>query len=168
MGREASAKSVLHFRGCAANNLLNQVRNLFASLAERWNFDREYAETVIEVLAECPFTQRVLHLNIGRSKHSYIDFGGLLRSKARKLSILQNMEQLSLHLDTDFTNLIEKQSAAICLFELPRSVIDGPGKSTLSVSEKLTFEQVCRQRRAVDFQELLLETGANFCELTVR
>src|ERR1039458_1753065 len=76
-------------------------------------------------------------------------------AKAGKLPILENMEKFGLHLDSNFSNLVKKQCAAIRLFELTRPVADGARESALAMTEKLTLEQVCWQRRAIHFQKSL-------------
>ena len=123
-GRKTASKSLRHFHGGAANKLLDQIRNLLAPLAKGWNFDGENTQAIIKVLAKCLREKRVFHLNICGSQNSDIDSGGFLRPKASKLPILENVKEFRLHLHVNFANLIQKQRAAIRLFNLPaRSLI---------------------------------------------
>jgi hypothetical protein len=79
-------------------------------------------------------------LHIRGGKDADIDPCRLLSPKTGKLAILKDMEKLGLHLHPEFTDLIQKQGAAICLFELARAVIDGAREGPLTVSEELAFE----------------------------
>jgi hypothetical protein len=50
------------------------------------------------------------------------------------------MEEFGLHLDSNFTNLVEKQRAAIRLFELACPVADGAREGALAMTEELTLK----------------------------
>src|SRR5215475_6452478 len=70
--------------------MLDQQRNIFPALAQRWHLQRYDVETVIEVFPEAALAHFVLQLLIGRSYQTYIDGYGLDTTHALKDLVLQD------------------------------------------------------------------------------
>ena len=62
---------------------------------------------------------------------------------------MQGSQQPCLRLSWHVSNFIEKQRAAIGLFEFANRLGDGAGKGTLLVSKQLAFDQVRRDGRRI-------------------
>ena len=83
--------------------------------------------------------------------------GGRLRiADAADLPLLQHAQQLRLQRDGHRVHLIEKNRPHLRLLEEPALVLHRAGEGALLVAEELGFEQVLRQRGAIDRHEGLM------------
>jgi hypothetical protein len=69
---------------------------------------------------------------------------------APEFVFLQNAQKLRLQTEFEFADLVEEDRAAVRLFEQAFLAGFGVGKCASFVAEKLGFDQVGGQRRAVD------------------
>src|SRR5207244_2433057 len=69
--------------------------------------------------------------------------------------VLGRPQRLRLQPHVDLGNLVEQQRAAGGLFELADAAGNGAGERALLVTEQLGFQQVLRNRRAIDGYERL-------------
>src|SRR5271155_5399564 len=74
--------------------------------------------------------------------------------------LLQNAKELDLQAQRELADFVEKESAAVRLFEEATPVASGVGKRTLLVPEKLRFEESLRDRPAIDRDEGAATAGA--------
>jgi hypothetical protein len=74
--------------------------------------------------------------------------------------ILQDAEQLGLHFQWNFPNLIEEERASIGQFEAPDFLADGTGKCAFFVAEQFAFQQTRGNSRAVQGHKKLLVAAA--------
>ena len=65
-----------------------------------------------------------------------------------------------MHLERHFADFIEKERAVVALLETSDPLAMRPGEGPLFVTEKLAFEQILRNRRAVDRQKALVAPRA--------
>ena len=77
-----------------------------------------------------------------------------------ELLFLQDAEQLDLHVERQFADLVEEQRAAIGQLEAADAALERAGECALDVSEQLAFDQPGGDRAAVDFHERMLVTRA--------
>ncbi|MCG3778609.1 MAG: hypothetical protein JW388_1330 [Nitrospira sp.] len=74
----------------------------------------------------------------------------LARTHSLKSAFAEESEQFDLHAGVNLANLIEKQRAALRLFEAADAPFDGAGERALLVAEQLAFQQRRRERSAVN------------------
>src|SRR5215472_3538400 len=79
---------------------------------------------------------------------------------AFQLLFLQYAEQLGLHRERHFADLIEEQRAAVRQFEAAGFVLKRSGKSTFHVPEELALEQTLRNRTAIQLDQRTFATPA--------
>ena len=72
---------------------------------------------------------------------------------ALEFTFLQDAQHLGLECSGDFTDFIEEQGAAMGLFESALARLDSTRKGAAFVAEEFGFEQVFRQRRAVELDQ---------------
>ena len=63
---------------------------------------------------------------------------------------LEETEQLDLHRRRDLSDFVEKGRAAVGGLEDARMIPDGPGEGPPDMAEQLRFQQVFRDRPAID------------------
>ena len=115
--------------------------------------DREDVEAKEEVLPERAIAYRVLQLPIGGGYHPGVDPKDRLGSDALKLPGLQRAEQLGLSLMAQIPDLVEKERPAVRQLEPSQAALRGTGKGSPFMTEHLGFDEVSRDRGAVDRDE---------------
>src|SRR6185369_5726591 len=71
----------------------------------------------------------------------------------REPEVLQHVEELGLQGERQLADLIEVDRALVRIFELSGLAAMGAGEGALLVTEELGFEELLRDRRAVDLDE---------------
>ena len=69
---------------------------------------------------------------------------------ALDLALLQNAQQLGLQRQRHLADFVQKNRAAVRLFEQSDARVDGSGEGSLGVAEELGFEQMIGKRGAID------------------
>jgi hypothetical protein len=78
-----------------------------SSTVSEWRkIDREYVQSVIQVLSKATFLNLFLEVSVGRRYHSNIDRLGSRRSQWSNLSLLQSPQKLRLQAQRHFPQLI--------------------------------------------------------------
>jgi hypothetical protein len=95
--------------------MFREHRHIFHPLAKRRNLylDRIYA--VIKVLAKIAILDGLERIAIRRANESKIGFLRLVAADSIKHFFLQDAEQLWLQVDGHFADLVEQDTAAVCL-----------------------------------------------------
>jgi hypothetical protein len=102
----------------------DEWRYVIATLSQRWDFDRKNAQAIEEILTKATLVDLFLQIPIARSDNADIDFACAGVAEAFKLLFLQYAEQLGLHGEWHFADLIEKQCSAIGKFETSGLVLE--------------------------------------------
>ena len=79
-----------------------------------------------------------------------------------KRAVLEHAQQFHLDGERHVADFIEKQGAAVGLFEAAGAAGDGAGERAFFVAEQFAFQQIFRDRAAVDGDHLLLAARAVF------
>ncbi len=88
-----------------------------------------------------------------------VDLDRLGAADAVDLALLDGAQQLGLQARIHLADFVEQQRAAIGFLELADAPCDGAGEGALLVAEQLGFQQVLRDRGAVDGDEGLFGAG---------
>ncbi|MDT4824412.1 hypothetical protein FQZ97_576590 [compost metagenome] len=137
----------------ARDELVDQQRNVFHTLAQRRHLDGEYVEAVIEVFAEAAGLDHLLEVLVGGGDDAHIDVLRLVAAHALEGALLQHAQQLDLHRQRHVADLVEEQGAAVGQLEAPCPAGDGTGEGTLLVAEEFALQQLRRDGAAVDRYE---------------
>src|SRR5208283_6186721 len=109
--------------------------NVFASFAQRRDFNRKYPQPVEKVLAKLIIADHALQIAMRGRNQTNIDVDGLGTSEAFKLLLLQGTQKLWLQIHSNVADLVEKQSAVVRQLK-PASLLDKrAGESPLFVAE---------------------------------
>ena len=139
---------------------LAQSRHILRPLPQGRNMYLHHIEPVIQVLPEGPLVDLLLQLPVGGGGYPHIDLNVPQASYPLETPVLQKGQQLGLHEQGHFADLVQKDGPAVgqlhqALFGLAR-----PGKGPLFVAKKLRFQQIFRDCPAVNFNQGLVPPGA--------
>ncbi|GMN76927.1 hypothetical protein GmRootV512_11340 [Variovorax sp. V512] len=111
---------------------------------------------MVQVGAKTPLRNRRGQVAVGGRDHTHVDLAHAVAAGALHLAALQHAQQLGLHAQRQFADLVEKERAAIGDLELAVAVLHGAGERAALVTEEFAVGQRLGQRRAVDLHERLL------------
>ena len=115
--------------------------------------DADDVQTVEQVLTETPLADQALQVLVGRGDDAYVHLDRFMPADPVELSVGQHPQQTGLQFRRHITDLVQKQGAAVRLFETSYAAPLGPGEGPLFVAEQLRFEQVMRYGRHVQCDE---------------
>ena len=131
--------------------------NVLAPLAKRRDVNRDDVQAIEQVFAETILGNLALEILVRRGEDADVHLDRLRAADARDDAVLQDAEHLGLRGEAHVAHFVEEERAAMRLLELPRPIGDGAGERALHVTEQLTLDQLARNRRAVYFDERLVE-----------
>src|SRR5436305_10334876 len=91
----------------------DQGRDVFPALAKRREPEPHYIQTIEEVLPKAPGLDFFRQITIGCGDNPKVGASLSETSHGSKLLLLQDTEELHLHLKRKFSDLIEKRRSAI-------------------------------------------------------
>src|ERR1700722_19708949 len=112
-----------------------QLRNILAPLAQWWNLDPNYIETVQEILAKVAGLDAQLEILMSRGDDANVDLHRGLSADTVELAFGQHTQQACLQRRRHIADFVEEQRAAIRLFESSPTQCIGTGEGAFFVSE---------------------------------
>ncbi len=147
---------------------LDQLRDLFAPLAQGRNVHFDHLQPVVEVFAERALAHHRFEIAIGRGNHPHVDFDRAVAAQFRELAVLQHVQDLGLQRLRHLADFVEHDGAVLRELELADARRGRAGERAALVAEQLAFEQVGGQRRAVHFHERVRRAAASGGESRAR
>ena len=135
------------------DEMRGEFGNIFDSFAKRREMNRKDTEAVVQVLAETTLRDFVRQVPIGGRHNADVHTACPLLADPLELAFLNHAQELALELQRDFANFVEEQRSTVGRLKSSCSIADGSGKCTFDVPEELAFEQLPRDRRAIDDDE---------------
>ena len=142
--------------------MVHQQRNIALALSQRRQLYRDDVEPVKQILAERPLRDQGLQISIRRSDQPHIDLDLNAATNALDLALLQDAQKFDLHIEGNFGQFVEKQSAAVGLLKAASAPGVRPGKGTFFVPEQLALDQALVEGGAVDGDKGVVGAGACF------
>ena len=139
---------------------MSHYGNVVAPFSKGRNDQGDHLHAVIEIAPERARLHRFAQVPVGRHDNAHIDLRGMVRPDFFDLAILHGAQQLDLHGEGHFPDLVEKQSPAVGALKQALLRRVGVGEGTLDVPEQLALEQGFRNRRAVQGDERPLGAAA--------
>src|SRR5690606_2228942 len=112
LGLDAAEGSVVLLTELA-NELVDQQRNVLATLAERRQLDEEHVEPVIQVSTELPQLHLVAKALVRRRDDPDVHPDRVFPTHAPELALLQHTQQLRLRGERHLPDLVEKDRAGV-------------------------------------------------------
>ena len=157
-GLAESARRPAITSGVAQQETFRQSGQILRTLTQRRHVDADHVETIKQILSELAVLHHLAQIAIGRSDQAHVGATGDRVADALVFAILDEAQQLWLQRQRHIADLVEKQRAAFGLIHAAQLVFDRAGEGAFLVPEQFAFQQLGRQRRTVDRNELFLRT----------
>jgi hypothetical protein len=125
---------------------------ILAPLAQRRDLDHQDGQAEEEVLAH-PGVPHRDERSIGGGNGAHVDAPAVEPADGPHVAVLQHAQQLRLDLEGQLADFVEEEAPAVRGHEQPRVIGEGPRKRAAAVPEQLAFDEIPRQRGAVDRNE---------------
>ena len=102
--------------------------------------DGDHVQPGEQILAKQALLDRLLEIAVRRRDEPHVDAQRLDAADALERALLQDAQQLHLHVDRQLAYLVEEQRSAVRQLEAPRLLRHGTGKRALLVPEQLGLE----------------------------
>ncbi len=135
--------------------MIRQQRNILRALMQRRNFQADHIQAVEEIFTELLSLHRFRQIAMGGGKDAHVDIKVAVAAQRTHLTLLQHAQQLNLQRLRHIADFIEKQRTALRRLKQPFARADRAGKRAFGVSEQFRFQQLLRQRAAVDSDKRL-------------
>src|SRR5215472_5821616 len=135
--------------------MLHEQGNILGAIVEARNADFDGVETKEKVLAEAAGQHFGAQVAVGSGNQANIDFFDFGRAHALNFAVLNDAQQLGLHLQRSLADFVEKYGAAAGVFEQAGAGVGGASERAAHVAEELAFEQRIDQRGAIADGEAL-------------
>ena len=139
--------------GDARHEMPDQKRDIFAAGSEWRNGQRQHMQPVEKVFAELSGLHLIEQVAVGCGDDPHIDLYGLPSADCFDFALLQGAQELYLRGQRQFTDLVEKQRAAIRLKELAGMTFGRAGERTLLMTEQNRLHEIVGNRAAIDGDE---------------
>ncbi len=136
-------------------------QDVFRPLAQRRQMNRENTQPVEQIATEPARLHLRLEVAVARGDHPNVCLEGAIVADALELALLQDAQQLRLHVERDFTHLVQEQGSTRGELEAAHAVAMRAGERPLHVTEELALEELVRDRSAIHLHERLLRALAS-------
>ena len=100
--------------------MVHEQRNIALALPQRRQLYRDDIEPVKQILAERSLRDQRLQIAIRRPDQPHINLDLNSATNALDLALLQDAQKFDLHIEGNFGQFVEEQSAAVGLLKAPR------------------------------------------------
>src|SRR5262245_28041217 len=112
-------------------------RHVVEPIPERWHFGSHDGEAEIQVLAKGLRLNHLRQIAMSRRNDANVHASRSCFADPPQLAVLENAQQLWLHLEAELADLVEEQGSAARLFDQPALVRRCAGEATPCISEQL-------------------------------
>ena len=141
------------FLGHIGRELAEQHRYVVLALTQRREVYANLIESVVEVFTETAVAHSFDDIDIRCRHHAHIDLLGRRAAHRDNLAVLKHTEQLDLHGQRQFANLVEEYSAAVGFFKVTFARTVGSREGTFHMAKKLAFDSAFGYGATVDRNE---------------
>ena len=134
--------------------------NVAVPVAQRRDRHVDDVEPVIEVLAEAAGGDLFGQAAVGGGDDPDVDRLGDAAADALDLAGLERAEQLDLGVERQLADLVEEDGRAVGILEAADMAVEGAGEGALLMAEQHQFDEILRDRAAIDDVKLLLAARA--------
>ena len=164
VAREARRRRHVGVARDALEHAFADLLQVLEPLAQRRHADLDDVEPVVQVLPELAGQHLGAEVLVGRTQQPHVD--RLLADGAHRphRALLDRAQQLGLHRQRQVADLVEEQRAAVGRLEEAFAVFGRTREGALAVAEELRFQQLLRDRTAVDGDEGLRAARTHFVD----
>src|SRR6476660_7135746 len=96
---------------------LDQQRDIFLALTQRWKVDGDDVQAIKEVLAKLPFPHQLPEVDVGGGDNSHVYLHLMNAAEMHEFSVLEDAQDFRLSFQSHGADFIEKERAPICNFK---------------------------------------------------
>ena len=159
-GRVKAELGAFHLPAAVFQKVLDQAGNVGPAVAQGGQGHRHHVEPVVQILPKTAGLHGLLKVAVGGGQNPDIDPNLTRSSQPLKLALLENAQQFDLEIRRQVTDLVQKNSPPVGQLKLALFLAGRPGKGAPLMAEQLVFEQLGRQRRAVDGNKRMVDPRA--------
>src|SRR4029077_4929513 len=148
-----------HSAGKDFDIVFDQGNDIFASLTQRWQRDRKYIQSIVQIAAKLVALHHSLEVAVSRSDEPHIDAMSASISEAFEFLFLQNRQKFWLQPEWYVADFVKKESPFVGQFKAANFLRDGTSKRTPLMAEELAFEQVERNGGTVQLDQRVATAG---------
>ena len=121
--------------------MFRQRNNVWPPFDQRRQFDGKGREPIIEVFAKFTASGTAGQVDVAGRNYTHVHSHYFGSSQALNLFLFQKTQQLGLHSQRQFTNLIEEKSSVMRQLEPANAGLSGAGESASLVAEQFALQQ---------------------------
>src|SRR5439155_11755298 len=140
--------------------MLDQLENVVASLAQRWDRKRNHLQSEVQILAKRSGAHCPLKVVIRRRYDPHIGANDFVTADSLDLFCFDRAQQLGLSIGAEIPDFIEEQSPVMCQLEPTNAGLRCAGKGPALVAEHLALDQIARNSGAIHSHEWLVAARA--------
>ena len=138
----------------AGDEVADEQRDVFPTLAQRRQVELHHLQTVEEVLAERPALDAGRQIDVGRGDQAEVGAHEARAAETAELALLQDAQQLGLRVQRQVADLVEEERGAVGELEDTGALRVGARERAALVTEELALERARRDRVAVERDQL--------------
>ena len=152
--------------GALLQEVTREHRDVFASLAQRWQAKANHVQTVKQIFTERAFLHPLLQVLVGGRNHPHIGFDGAVTTHAVEVAITQHPQQTGLQIELHVADFIQEQGATVGLLEAATAHGLRTREGPAFVTKQFTLEQIFGNGRGVDGHKRTAGTLRMFVQCT--
>src|SRR5580704_5571873 len=140
----------------AAENLdkmCHQRRDVFAARPQSWQYQGKNIETVVEVTTKFATIHHLYQVAVRRGDEPYVHLMSSSAAQALELLFLQYAQKFGLQCRWNIAHLVQEKRSFVGQLKTADLLRYGSGERAFLVAKKLTFQQIQRNRSAVQLYE---------------
>ncbi len=145
-----------------AQQRLDEYRQIIQPVAQRRQSDRDDVEAVEQILPKLALLHHAFQMTVGGADQAHINRDFCRLAHRAHAPLLHGAQQLGLHRQGQFADLVEKQRAALRRGKEAGMIGHRSGERALAIAEKLGLQQLLGNGAAVHRNERPAGAGAAF------
>src|SRR3990170_7988465 len=129
--------------------VIDQQRKIRASLAQRWNENRDHIKPVVEIFPQLSGFYERLQRSVAGSQDPDVDLDRTAGAYLLVFSLLKHAQELRLQVQGKVADLVEEESPPVGQLKTPLARSYGAGERAFFMAEQFRFEKRFGKRRAV-------------------
>ena len=144
MERPSGRQEFFVFLAVAAEEEIDQERDIVFALAKGGKIQINNIEAVVEIFAEFAVFDQLLEIGVGGGDDADVDAHAFVGAQRHEFAVLKNAQKLDLNFGADGADFVEENAAAIRSFEEAFAIGDGSGEGAFDMAEQECFREVRR------------------------
>ncbi len=132
----------------------HEQEDVIAALTQRRDIDGDHLQPVVQILAKLAGLDLAQQDLVGRGDKAGVHADGTHRADPAETPRVQQRQDLGLHHRIQLADFVQEDRAAICRLDQPLLPADRASERTTLMAKQLGLEQLGRNRRAIDVDEL--------------